>query len=75
MAELRQTADGMRHVVSPVGGSEHALCGIAFDAHELADGPQWAAVPLTGRTVTCGDCAAVVEVCRSVRLGKTRNTA
>lgn len=75
MTELRQTADGMCHVVSPIGGGEHTLCGIAYDAHETENEPDWAEVPLTGRMVTCCECAAVVVACRRVRLAKPCSTA
>ena len=70
--ELFQTADGRRHLICPIGGAEHTLCGIAFEAWETENEPGWQGVPLTGKTVTCGLCAQVIQACRKVRVA--RNT-
>ena len=65
---LRQTADGQRHMVSPIGGGEHTLCGIAAEAHVTENAPRWAPSRLTGRMVTCEMCADVIRACRLVRV-------
>ena len=66
--ELFQTADDRRHMICPIGGGEHTLCGIAKDAWEIENEPGWKGVPLTGKTVTCGLCARVIVECRKVRI-------
>lgn len=68
MTDFIETADGLRHLLSPIGGGEHTLCGASYDAHETVNEPGWAPVPLTGNTVTCPECAAVVLACRGMRV-------
>lgn len=48
---------------------EFTLCGDSFDAPETEDG--WTIgpfVPTSKRTITCPRCAAVVTLCRGVRV-------
>lgn len=66
MAALMETTDGQRHMVSPIGGSEHTLCGIAIDSYLSENEPNWESVPLTGSKVTCELCSEVVLACRGV---------
>lgn len=62
-----RTSHGV-HLMSPVGGGEFTLCGIAFDA---ADSEQDKRLRFRGakrEIVTCDLCANVVEVCRDVKV-------
>lgn len=57
-------AEGRVHLISPFG-SEHTLCGDAFDAATERPGYAWSATKK--RTVTCQNCARVVSMCARVR--------
>lgn len=65
MAREFVEAEGLVHLVNEVGGGEHTLCGDAFDLASDEAGYEWRAT--RRRTVTCPDCAAVIELCRGVR--------
>ena len=66
------TPDGRVHVWSPIGGAEHTLCGIAFDACGSEKDDALQLTDTTARTVTCDQCAEVVAACRGLRI-KTPN--
>lgn len=62
------------HIVSPIGGGEHTLCGIAGDAYESEgdEALRWRVART--HTVTCRECISVVEACRGVRIFRARST-
>lgn len=64
MTELVE-AEGKVHVVNPVSGGEHTLCGDAFDLASDVDGYTW--TPARTKTVTCPNCAQVVREVRKLR--------
>lgn len=63
-------AEGFVHLVSPIAGSEHTLCGDAFDLASDVGGYEWKSS--RKKAVTCEKCAAVILACRGVRVGLTR---
>lgn len=63
-------AEGLIHFVPPVMGSEHTLCGDAFDLDSDEDGYEWE--PTKATTVTCPRCASVIRACQGI---KTRASA
>lgn len=65
MREYVETADGV-HLVSPIGGSEHTLCGDAFD-NKFDEQLGWK--KRSARALTCAKCVAIVLHCRNVRVG------
>ena len=56
------------HVVNPLG-SEHTLCGDAFDGDVIADGKGHRSTKK--KIVTCPHCIAVINVCRGVKTSPT----
>lgn len=58
---------GTVHLVSPLGGREHTLCGVAFDAadSERDESLRW--IPLLEKPVDCGQCVEVIRACWGVR--------
>ena len=58
-------AEGMVHLMNPENG-EYTLCGDAFDLDSDEDG--YEQKPTRRRTVDCPSCAAVVVMCRKVRV-------
>jgi len=58
-------AEGLVHLISPFG-SEHTLCGDAFDAATERPGYEWRVTQK--RSVTCPNCARVVFMCAGVRV-------
>ena len=65
--EYAKSNNGLVHVVNPLGG-EHTLCGDAFDIDTEAGDEEHAWKHHTRGPVTCERCAAVVMVCRGVRI-------
>lgn len=65
---LLKLGDGLVHVMSPIGGGEHTLCGIAMDAadSEADEGMRW--LGHAQGPVSCIECAAVVLHCRGLRV-------
>lgn len=61
---------GAVHLMSPIGGAEHTLCGVAFDANASENADELGHQPTQRRTVTCLECAMVVDTCRGVRVGR-----
>lgn len=59
---------GRVHLVSPIGGSEHTLCGNANDE------PGTEHQPTKARTITCLECATVINYCRGVRVSADAST-
>lgn len=59
-----ETSAGV-HLVSPIGGSEHTLCGDAFD-NEFEPGIGWK--KRSPRALTCPKCVEVVLYVRGVRV-------
>ena len=55
------------HLVSPIGGSEHTLCGVAFDAGGSEDEPSLTWKVTTNTTVTCPWCVLVIRECKGVK--------
>ncbi len=58
------------HALSPVGGSEHTLCGLAYDIgeHNMLDGfGEWVehAQP---RLISCDRCKIIIQYSRKLRL-------
>lgn len=68
--DITGTADGAVHVVSPIGGSEHTLCGIAVDAAASENMPSLEWVHPKGEIVTCRECASVIRLCRRVKVAR-----
>jgi hypothetical protein len=68
--------DGLVHVISPIGGGEHTLCGVAFDAadSEGDESLRWSNSAARG-PVSCEGCAAVVMHCRGMRVSATRSAS
>ncbi|AFU88285.1 hypothetical protein CcrColossus_gp415 [Caulobacter phage CcrColossus] len=64
MAELVE-AEGLVHVVNPVSGGEHTLCGDAFDLASDVDGYEW--TPSKSKTITCPNCAQIIREVRNLR--------
>ena len=59
--------EGCTHMVSPIGGSEHTLCGVAFDAAD-SEGDESLRWQASGQEhVDCPDCLIVIQACRDVR--------
>jgi hypothetical protein len=61
--------DGLVHVISPIGGGEHTLCGVACDAadSEGDESLRWSDSAARG-PVSCEECTAVVMCCRGMRV-------
>jgi hypothetical protein len=58
------------HLVSPLGGGEHTLCGVAFDACDSEGMPSLSWKPASSTVVTCPDCGRVIQECRWVEVRK-----
>lgn len=69
--DLTGTPDGVVHAVSPIGGSEHTLCGIAADAavSEADESLRW--THPKHQYVTCSECLRVVKFCRGLKIAKS----
>lgn len=64
-----KTANGLVHLMSPIGGGKHTLCGIAYDAAGSHSEEGWRMLPgVAPSTVSCRGCAAVILACRGVRV-------
>jgi hypothetical protein len=65
------TSDGFVHAVSPIGGSEHTICGIAADAaaSEGDEALRW--VHPKTQYVTCAECYRVVKFCWGIKVAKS----
>jgi len=61
MAELVKTDTGICFV-SPVGGGEFTLCGLAYDDEDSGGHQQ-----TNAQTVTCLECAKVIKAVRDVK--------
>jgi hypothetical protein len=59
-------ADALVHLVNSEGGSEHTLCGDAFDLASDEAGYAWE--PAKTRKVSCPRCAGIIRLCRNVRI-------
>ncbi len=68
MSTFAQSNDGEVHLISPIGGGEHTLCGNAFDIDSEPDGVDFAWVECEPRPLTCPLCAMVVKACRGVAI-------
>lgn len=55
--------DGRVHLVSPLGGGSHTLCGVAHDAVDTTgdESLRWHATGLV--VVDCPDCILVIKAC------------
>jgi hypothetical protein len=64
---LSKLGYGLIHVISPIGGSEHPLCGIAQDSadSEHSDLLRWVS-PRKRGPVSCTECSKVVLHCRGI---------
>jgi hypothetical protein len=71
---LTGTSDGAVHAVSPIGGGEHTLCGIAADAadSEANEALRW--THPKHEYVTCKECSLVVMSCRRLKVQATGAT-
>lgn len=58
-------AEGVVHLTH----GEFTLCGDAFDLVSDEPGYEWK--PTRSKTVSCPNCAAIVELCRGVSIGAT----
>lgn len=66
--KLTTFADGLTHVISPIGGAEHTLCGIAFDAADSEGDESLRWTGMSRGPVTCLECGSVVLHCRGLRV-------
>lgn len=67
--KLSKLGDGLIHVISPIGGAEHTLCGIAQDAADSEDSEllRWGS-PRKRGPVSYTECSKVVLHCRGIRV-------
>jgi hypothetical protein len=58
--------EGETHMIDPLGGAEHTLCGVAFDAadSEGDEALRWKLA--TERLVSCADCSRVIRACQTM---------
>lgn len=59
--------EGQTHVISPLGGGEHTLCGVASDAYCTEDDPHLIWQESVNKKVTCKDCVAIITVCKLIK--------
>ena len=55
------------HAISPIGGSEHSLCGLAFDAFESGDLEYKPIFAKSGDKITCAMCRAIIDYCKAFK--------
>lgn len=66
--EYAESRNGIIHLVNPMG-SEHTMCGDAFDIDAVDEkDAEHAWVSRYRGPVTCPNCAMVIEACRNVRI-------
>lgn len=65
-----ENADGVHVEIS-----EHTLCGDSFDIGSTEGEACGNTMPTTKRVVTCKRCAAIVMMCRGVRIGVVQDRA
>lgn len=70
MTAVVQTPDGDVHAMSPIGGGEHTLCGIAIDAADSERDERLRLSATRRRAVSCAMCADVVLACRQLRVAR-----
>lgn len=71
-AEKQMLMDGLVHAVSPIGGGEHTLCGVAFDAADSEGDESLRWLGPSRRAVDCPMCCAVIRECRNMSTGDTQ---
>ncbi len=52
-------------VVHAEGEQEHALCGLALDAHDSGDWPEPVVMAESGELVTCKECRSAIDHARN----------
>ncbi len=67
------TGDGLVHLMSPAAGAESTLCGIANDAWISERDESLRLDPARRMVVDCPQCAAIVQVCRGVRVATAQS--
>lgn len=60
---------GHTHLMSAIGGSEHTICGIAFDAADSVGDESLRFQETASDLVTCPTCTIQIQNCRSSRTG------
>lgn len=59
-----------KHALSPAGGGEFTVCGMAFDAHDSGDHDEPIVFAGVGEVVTCEECRRIVIEFRSIKIGR-----
>lgn len=63
---------GETHALSPIGGGEHTLCGVAFDAADSEADEALRFSEASRRKVTCDNCGSIILWCRGLSVQGTK---